>query len=164
MQASYEMQQDIMLMRFADYFARAFSSVNGAQFPWLKTFKESTVAKIVDVNPSFAFRNRSLFCLSQQIPLLHISEDIYKISTDWISHRSYEALGSFVLWSLDSILADVASHQGDVKGSKKEVQQSSSKSQVAIFMVLAMVLRRKPDVMIGLLPIMKESKKYQDQD
>ncbi|KAK7385680.1 hypothetical protein VNO78_31474 [Psophocarpus tetragonolobus] len=144
--ASYETQQDIMLMRFADYFGRAFSSVNGAQFPWLKTFKESTVAKIVD------------------IPLLHISEDIYKISTDWISHRSYEALGSFVLWSLDSILADLASHQGVVKGSKKVVQQSSSKSQVAIFMVLAMVLRRKPDVMISLLPIMKESKKYQDQD
>ncbi|XP_022637724.1 uncharacterized protein LOC106765090 isoform X1 [Vigna radiata var. radiata] len=144
--ASYESQQDIMMMRFADYFGRAFSSVSGAQFPWLKTFKESTVAKIVD------------------IPLLHISEDIYKISTDWISHRSYEALGSFVIWSLDSILADITSHQGTVKGSKKVVQQSSSKSQVAIFVVLAMVLRRKPDVMISLLPIIKESQKYQGQD
>ncbi|TKY56721.1 Transmembrane protein 214-A [Spatholobus suberectus] len=144
--ASYESQQDIMLMRFADYFGRAFSSVSAAQFPWLKTFKESTVAKIVD------------------IPLLHISEDIYKISTDWISHRSYEALGSFVLWSFDNILEDLASHQGVVKGSKKVVQQSSSKSQVAIFVVLAMVLRRKPDVMISLLPIMKESQKYQGQD
>ncbi|KAL5129237.1 Transmembrane protein 214-A [Glycine soja] len=140
--ASYESQQDIMLMRFADYFGRAFSSVSAAQFPWLKTFKESTVAKIVD------------------IPLLHISEDIYKISTDWISHRSYEALGSFVLWSLDSILADLASHQGV----KKAVQQSSSKSQVAMFVVLAMVLRRKPDVLISLLPILKENKKYQGQD
>jgi len=70
------------------------------------------------------------FFLSQQIPLLHISEDVYKISTDWISHRSYEALGSFVIWSLDSILADITSHQGTVKGSKKVVQQSSSKSQV----------------------------------
>ncbi|KAG5052938.1 hypothetical protein AAZX31_02G230200 [Glycine max] len=144
--ASYESQQDIMLMRFADYFGRAFSSVSGAQFPWLKTFKESTVAKIVD------------------IPLLHISEDIYKISTDWVSHRSYEALGSFVLWSLDSILADLASHQGVVKGSKKAVQQSSPKSQVAMFVVLAMVLRRKPDVLISLLPIIKENKKYQGQD
>lgn len=50
MQASYESQEDIMLMRFADYFGRAFSSVSGAQFPWLKTFKESTVAKLVDVS------------------------------------------------------------------------------------------------------------------
>lgn len=31
-------------------------------------------------------------------------------------------------------------------------------------MVLAMVLRRKPDVMISLLPTMKESQKYQGQD
>ena len=38
-----------------------------------------------------------------------------------------EALGSFVLWSLDSIVADLASHQGVVKGYKKAVQQSSSK-------------------------------------
>lgn len=36
--------------------------------------------------------------------------------------------------------------------------------QVAIFVVLAMVIRRKPDVMINLLPIMKESQKYQGQD
>ncbi|XP_061349361.1 uncharacterized protein LOC133294663 [Gastrolobium bilobum] len=144
--ASYESQQDIQLMRFADYFGRAFSSVGGAQFPWFKTFKESTVAKIVD------------------IPLLHISEDVYKISTDWIGHRSSEALGSFVLWSFDSILTDLASHQGVVKGSKKVVQQSSPKSQVAIFVVLAMVLRRKPDVMISLLSILKESNKYQGQD
>ncbi|XP_027331366.1 transmembrane protein 214-A-like [Abrus precatorius] len=144
--ASYDSQQDIQLMRFADYFGRVFSSVSGAQFPWLKTFKESTVARIVD------------------IPLSHISEDIYKISTDWIAHLSSEALGSFVLWSLDSILEDFSSHQGVVKGFKKSVQQSSSKSQVAIFVVLAMVLRRKPDVMISLVPIMKESQKYQAQD
>ncbi|KAI4299589.1 hypothetical protein L6164_033034 [Bauhinia variegata] len=144
--ASYESQEDIQLMRFADYFGRAFASVGGAQFPWLKLFKESTVEKLVD------------------IPLSHIPEDIYKISTDWISHISPEALGSFVLWSIDSILADLAIHQGAAKGSKKAVQQPSSKSQVPIFVVLAMVLRRKPDVMISLLPILKENQKYQEQD
>lgn len=36
--------------------------------------------------------------------------------------------------------------------------------QVAIFVVLAMALRRKPDVLISLLPIIKESPKYQGQD
>ncbi|KAK4278010.1 hypothetical protein QN277_015915 [Acacia crassicarpa] len=143
---SYESQQNLMLMRFADYFGHAFSSVGGAQFPWLRTFKESTVAKMVD------------------IPLLHISEDIYKVSTDWISQRSSEALGSFVSWSLDSILADLASHQGAAKGAKNVSQQASSKSQVAMFVVLAMVLRQKPDVMISLLPTIKESKKFQGQD
>ncbi|XP_068304033.1 uncharacterized protein [Pyrus communis] len=144
--ASYETQQDVQLMRLADYFGRAFAAVSPAQFPWLKTFKESSVAKLVD------------------IPLSHISEDVYKISVEWISQRSTEGLGSFVLWSLDSILADLASHQGVAKGSKKAVQQAPSKSQVAIFVVLAMVLRRRPEVLISLHPVMRGSLKYEGQD
>ncbi|KAF7129927.1 hypothetical protein RHSIM_Rhsim10G0176900 [Rhododendron simsii] len=143
---SYESQQDILLMRFADYFGRAFASVSASQFPWAKTLKESPVAKMID------------------IPLSHISEVVYRTSTDWLSHRSFEALGSFVLWSMDSILADLAIHQGAAKGSKKVVQQASTKSQVAIFVVLAMTLRRKPEVLISLMPIIKENPKYQGQD
>ncbi|KAJ6402460.1 hypothetical protein OIU84_014538 [Salix udensis] len=176
--ASYETQQDILLMRFADYYGRAFSSVSSAQFPWLKIFKESSVAKLID------------------IPLAHVSQDVYKTSVDWLGQRSIEALGSFVLWSLDSIFSDLASHQGVAKGSKKVAQQSPSKSQgelldifglselitvlektpsdlkagidktpsVAIFVVLAMALRRKPDVLINLLPVISENPKYQGQD
>ena len=49
-QASYESQQDILLMRFADYFGRAFALVSVSQFQWTKTFKESSVAKMVDVS------------------------------------------------------------------------------------------------------------------
>ncbi|XP_050374200.1 uncharacterized protein LOC126791767 [Argentina anserina] len=141
----YQSQQDILLMRLADYFGRAFASVGAAQFPWLKMLKESTVSKMVD------------------IPLSHISENVYKTSVDWIGQRSTEALGSFVLWSLDCTLADLASHQGAAKGSKKVVQQPS-RCQVAIFMVLAMILRRKPDVLISLFPVMRESSKYQGQE
>ncbi|KAA8538680.1 hypothetical protein F0562_028288 [Nyssa sinensis] len=81
---SYESQQHIQLMRFADYFSRAFSAT----------------------------------------------------SVDWINQRSYEALGSFVLWSLDSILANLASQQTGAKGSKKGVQQISSNSQDSRFVVL----------------------------
>ncbi|KAL3568379.1 hypothetical protein D5086_031030 [Populus alba] len=143
---SYETQQDILLMRFADYFGRAFSSVSSAQFPWLKIFKESSVGKLVD------------------IPLAHISQDVYKTAVDWLGQRSLEALASFVLWSMDSIFADLASHQGVTKGSKKVVQQSPSKSLVAIFVVLAMALQRKPDVLINLLPVISENPKYQGQD
>lgn len=143
---SYESQQDIQLMRFADYFGRAFASVSASQFPWMKILKESPVMKMVD------------------IPLSHIPEAVYKTSVDWINQRSAEALGSFVLWSLDSILADLASHQGTVKGSKKVVQQTPSKSQVAIFVVLAMALRRKPEALITILPMLKENPKYQGQE
>ncbi|KAJ6290704.1 hypothetical protein OIU78_026445 [Salix suchowensis] len=143
---SYETRQDILLMRFADYIGRAFSPVSAAQFPWLKIFKESSVAKLVD------------------IPLAHISQDVYKTAVDWLGQRSLEALASFVLWSMDSIFDDLASHQGITKGSKKVVQQSPSKSLVAIFVVLAMALQRKPDVLINLLPIISENPKYQGQD
>ncbi|KAF9664039.1 hypothetical protein SADUNF_Sadunf17G0114600 [Salix dunnii] len=143
---SYETRQDILLMRFADYIGRAFSPVSAAQFPWLKIFKESSVAKLVD------------------IPLAHISQDVYKTAVDWLGQRSLEALASFVLWSMDSIFDDLASHQGITKGSKKVVQQSPSKSLVAIFVVLAMALQRKPDVLINLLPVISENPKYQGQD
>ncbi|XWS36893.1 hypothetical protein CRYUN_Cryun20dG0124600 [Craigia yunnanensis] len=144
--SSYETQQEIQLMRFADYFGRAFASVNAAQFPWLKIFKESTVSKFID------------------IPLSNVPEDVYRTSVDWLNRRSLDALVSFVLWSLDSILADLASHQGVTKGSKKVTQQASSKSLVAIFVVLAMVLRRKPDVLLSLAPTIRENPKYKGQD
>ncbi|GAB4828750.1 hypothetical protein Ancab_018419 [Ancistrocladus abbreviatus] len=143
---SYGDQEAIQLMRFADYFGRAFSGVGAAQFPWVKLFKESTVAKIAE------------------IPLSHIPDAAYKISVDWINQRSLEALNSFVLWLLDSILADLVSQIASAKGSKKGIQTPPSKSQVAVFMVLAMILRRKPDVLVQLLPTLRENLKYQGQD
>ncbi|KAI3696277.1 hypothetical protein L1987_79289 [Smallanthus sonchifolius] len=144
--ATYETQQDIQLMRFADYFGRAFSGVSASQFPWVKLLKESPVAKVADN------------------PVSHIPEAVYKTSVDWIINRSLESLGSFVLWSLDSILVDFASQQGNAKGSKKVAQKPSSKSQVGIFVSLAMVLRRKPDALISVLPTLRETSKYQGQD
>ncbi|XP_052625931.1 uncharacterized protein LOC111908562 [Lactuca sativa] len=127
---SFEAQQDIQLMRFADYFGRAFSSVTASQFPWVKLLRESLVAKVADN------------------PVSHIPEAVYKTSVDWINKLSMEALSSFLLWSLDNILADFAIQQGGSKGSKKVAQKTPSKSQVGLFVVLAMVLRRKPDTLI----------------
>ncbi|PHT50067.1 hypothetical protein CQW23_09814 [Capsicum baccatum] len=143
---SYESQQEIQLMRFADYFGRAFAAVTGSQFPWLKLFRESPISKIADV------------------PVSHLPEPVYRNSVDWINQRSFEALGSFVLWGLDSILVDLTVQLAGSKGSKKGGHQTSSKSQVAMFLVLAMVLRRKPDVLITILPMLRESPKYQGQD
>ncbi|KAK9750279.1 hypothetical protein RND81_02G183800 [Saponaria officinalis] len=143
---TYESQEDIQLMRFADFFGRAFSGVSSAQFPWVKLFKESPVAKIVE------------------IPLSHIPEAAYKTSVDWINQRSVTALSSFALLLLDSILVDLGNHLTSTKNAKKASQQPSSKSQVAIFAVLAMVLRRKPDVLVSFLPTLRENSKYQGQD
>ncbi|KAL6187054.1 hypothetical protein ACLB2K_043170 [Fragaria x ananassa] len=141
-------EEDIQVMKFADFFVTAFKTVSSAQFPWIKMFKESTLAKIAD------------------IPISHISEDVYKTSIDWISQRSVRSLSTFVLTSVDSILADLASQRVGGKGAKKGVQQASSKSQsqVAVFTVVAMILRRKPDVLINILPTLRETSKYQGQD
>ncbi|KAK9051072.1 hypothetical protein SSX86_027698 [Deinandra increscens subsp. villosa] len=143
---SFEGQQDIQLMRFADYFGRAFSSVPASQFPWVKLFRESPVAKVADN------------------PVSHIPEAVYRTSVDWINKRSMEALSSFLLWALDSILVDLASQLGGTKGFKKGAQKTSSKSQVGLFVVLAMVLRRKPDVLITVLPTLNETPKYHGQE
>lgn len=70
------------------------------------------------------------FVSVMQVPLSNVSEGVYKTSTDWINQRSFEALGSFVLWSLDSIFSDLALHQRATKGAKTVVQLAPSKSQV----------------------------------
>lgn len=65
-QDSYEDQQQIQLMRFADYFGRAFASVGAAQFPWMKMFKESPVVKLMDVR----------ICLTRSLILYYVSYEI----------------------------------------------------------------------------------------
>ncbi|KAG5378999.1 hypothetical protein IGI04_026841 [Brassica rapa subsp. trilocularis] len=144
---SYASQPEIQLMRFADYFGRALSGVSSSHFPWVKTFKESPLSKLID------------------IPLSHIPEAVCKTSADWINQRPIDALGAFVLWALDCILADLAVQQGSAKGGKKGAQQhATSKSQVAIFVTVALVLRRKPDALTNVLPTLRENPKYQGQD
>ncbi|XP_062199235.1 uncharacterized protein LOC133901690 isoform X2 [Phragmites australis] len=142
---SYENQPDIQLMRFADYFGRAFVTVSSSQFPWAKMFKESPVSKMVE------------------IPLCHVPEPVIKTASDWISQRSPDALGDFVLWCIDNIMSELSGQAAGAKGSKKVVQQSP-RAQVAIFVVLAMTLRRKPEVLISLLPKIMGNNKYLGQE
>ncbi|KAK1320918.1 hypothetical protein QJS10_CPA03g00526 [Acorus calamus] len=144
--ASYEGQPDIQLLRFADHMAGKFSAVGAGQFPWTKLFKESPVSKIID------------------IPVCHVPQAVYSTAVDWIGQRPADSLGKFVVWSMDKILDDLASQQASAKGSKKSGQQTSSKSQVPIFLVLALTLRRKPDILISLLPTLRDDPKYQGHD
>ncbi|KAL0316156.1 UNVERIFIED_CONTAM: hypothetical protein Sradi_5493800 [Sesamum radiatum] len=137
---------DVQLMRFADYFGKVLAKVSYSQFPWIEILKDSSVAKMVD------------------IPLVDIPQEVYKISVDWLSSRAVDALGSFVLWLLDNIVGEFEIHQGVAKATKKAVPETPPKSQVAIFVVLAMILRCKPDLLIILLPIIKDSEKYKGHD
>lgn len=58
------------------------------------------------------------------------------------------------LWFLLNFLKRVINDQVEI----------TLEMQVAIFIVLAMTLRRKPDVLISLLPVIRETPKYQGQD
>ncbi|KAK3160238.1 hypothetical protein QOZ80_1BG0056970 [Eleusine coracana subsp. coracana] len=142
---SYENQEDIQLMRFADYFGRAFVTVSAAQFPWAKMFKESPLSKMVD------------------IPLCNIPEPVIKTASDWISQKSPEALGDFVLWCIDSIMSELSGPAAGPKGSKKVAPQSP-RAQVAIFVVLAMTLRRKPEALVNVMPKIMGNNKYLGQE
>jgi hypothetical protein len=49
-QESFGELPDVQLMRFADYFGKAFNQVTSAQFGWNKLLKESSLVKAVDVS------------------------------------------------------------------------------------------------------------------
>lgn len=142
---SYGNAPNVQLKRFADYFASAFVAVNPAQFPINKILKESTVAKLAET------------------PLCHISEGVYKTSTDWINQQPSEALKEFMLWALGSVLQDVATHQPGHKGSK-QTQPVPVKGAIAIFVVLAMLLRKRPDLLLQLSSTIKTEPQFQGQD
>ncbi|AEE30350.1 transmembrane protein (Protein of unknown function DUF2359, transmembrane) [Arabidopsis thaliana] len=131
--------------------------------PKVKKVKKPKVT-LAEAAAKIDVSNLAAFLVEASIPLSHIPEAVYKTSADWINQRPIEALGAFVLWGLDCILADLAVQQGGVKGGKKGAQQASSKSQVAIFVAVAMVLRKKPDALTNILPTLRENPKYQGQD
>eukprot|EP01018_Ginkgo_biloba_P025619 Gb_32106 [translate_table: standard] len=143
--ASYENAPDIQLMRCADYFARAFSAVSSAQFPLNKILKESTVANL------------------GEIPLCHIPDAVFKTSADWISQHPTEALSKFTLWAFCSVLEDIGTQQAR-KGSKQAAQPVAVKTKVAIFVILAIVLTRRPDILLQLSPTLKTGSQFQGQD
>lgn len=91
MRTSYEKQPDVQLMRFVDYFARPFSLVNSAQFPLSKILKESTVAKLAEVqgqrNSMSADVGRCSFpkiyqAEGRDLPSQYRSQSVANIETD----------------------------------------------------------------------------------
>uniref|UniRef100_A0A0D6R0Y1 Uncharacterized protein n=1 Tax=Araucaria cunninghamii TaxID=56994 RepID=A0A0D6R0Y1_ARACU len=143
--ASYEKAPDVQLMRFADYFARVFSSLSASQFSLNKILKESSVAKLAEV------------------PLCYIPEAVQKTSGDWINQQPSEALNNFTLWALSSVIEDMGAHQAGHKGSK-QTQPVAAKGKAAVFVALALVLRRRPDLLLQLSPTIKTGAQFQGQD
>ncbi|CAL9220469.1 unnamed protein product [Arabidopsis halleri] len=132
---------EMQLLRFVDYLGITLSAV---QFPWLETFKPWP--KLIDLI---------------DVPLSHIPEPVYKTSVDWLYQFPIGTLAAFVLLSLNHILTNL--EQGGPKGGDNGQQRTTSKSHVAIFVALAMVLRIEPNTLVIVLPTLKEYK-YRGHD
>ncbi|EFH62587.1 hypothetical protein ARALYDRAFT_892928 [Arabidopsis lyrata subsp. lyrata] len=146
-QKSYAYEPEVQLLRFIEYLERTLSAV---QFPWANMFKESPLPKLIDVI---------------DVPLSQIPDPVYKTSVDWINHLPLMTLCGFVLWAFNHILTYLAAAQlGHTKGGEKGAQHTSSKSRVAIFVALAMVLRNRPNALAIVLPTLREKRKYQGHD
>ncbi|KAL1209804.1 hypothetical protein V5N11_026387 [Cardamine amara subsp. amara] len=106
-------------------------------------------------------KNPSLFKLNDviDVPLSHFPESVCKTSSDWINRRRLLKLGGFIMWAFDQILAFLAAEQGG--GSP----HTCPKSQVSIFVSLAMVLRSHPSAFTIVLATLRQSRyRYRGQD
>ncbi|CAM6047134.1 unnamed protein product [Sphagnum compactum] len=126
---SFASVPDVQLMRCADYFARAFASITSAQFAWNKILRESPVAKTIEV------------------PLCYIPENVSKMMGDWLAQRPVEALSKFMLWLLKEVLEDSQSQQSGSHKGPKAIPQPSGKTKVGVLVLLAIALRRRPDLL-----------------
>lgn len=126
---SFSELPDVQLMRFADYFERVFSAVSPTQFGWNKILKESSVAKAVE------------------IPLCYIPESVNRIASNWLATRPVDALGDFFVWALNDVLNDMQPPQGMHKGSKGISNNLTGKTRVAVLVVLALAIRKRPEAL-----------------
>ncbi|XP_056850209.1 uncharacterized protein LOC130494577 [Raphanus sativus] len=127
--------EDELLSRYTDYFAKALS---GVSFPWVKMFKDAPLSTLIDV------------------PLSHIPDSVYGTTRNWLDLPPVELedFSAFVLRAFDQILLDLEGGGGG----------DDSKSQVGMFVALAIVLRCKPEALAPVLPILRQNPKYQGHD
>ncbi|XP_056842255.1 uncharacterized protein LOC108850017 isoform X2 [Raphanus sativus] len=108
-------------------------------FQWVKMFEEYPLSKLIHV------------------PLSLIPMPVYEKSIDFINTLPFHILPAAVLWASDLILTEWP-------GVVKIEQLNSDESKVAAFVVLAMVLRTKPDALTDVLPNLRETPTYQGHD
>ncbi|KAI5056372.1 hypothetical protein GOP47_0028190 [Adiantum capillus-veneris] len=131
----------VQLMRFADYFGRAFSLVTPTQFGWNKILKESSLAKAVEV------------------PLCFVPESIVKIASDWVATKPLDALCDFLIWALADVLSDML----PTKGSKSTVTLQH-KTKVGVLVVLALVLRKRSDTLFHSTTAIRTNTQFLGQE
>ncbi|KAG2303059.1 hypothetical protein Bca52824_031710 [Brassica carinata] len=132
------------LVEFLEYFETAFSQVSSVQFPWLEMFNNNCpLSTVIDV------------------PLSYFPEPVYKASADWIDQLPDMSVSTFVKWASKNIGTDLGEEQEVIIDCEKDdltyvsgIASVMFYDQVALHVVLAMVLRRRPHSLILLLPAM----------
>ncbi|WZZ19644.1 uncharacterized protein BNAA09G51360D isoform X1 [Brassica napus] len=125
------------ILKVIDYYGIQLSQVSS--FHWVNMFDDYPLSKLIHV------------------PLSLIPMSVYEQSLDFINTLPFETLPAVVLWASDLILTEWP-------GVVKVEQLNSDLSKVATFVVLAMVLRTKPDALTLVLPKLRDRPTYQGQD
>lgn len=131
----------VQLMRFADYFGRAFNLVTPTQFGWNKILKESSLAKALEV------------------PLCYVHESVVKIASDWLATMPLDALGDFLIWGLTDVLSDMLPAKGS-----KSIGTLQHKTKVGVLVVLAVTLRKRSDALLHMAAALRTKPQFQGQD
>ncbi|KAL1192984.1 hypothetical protein V5N11_029519 [Cardamine amara subsp. amara] len=131
----------IKLSRLLDYYGTKFS---GVSCPWYEMFSEYISSK-------------QLFDMID-VPLCHIPNHFYQTTVSWLAQEvTDEAVDAFIYWAFNYIPHDV--YWGH-NGGWKDVVRPTHRSNVAIFVVLALVLKARPHVLIALLPTLHRGVYY----
>ncbi|XP_018489251.2 uncharacterized protein LOC108859841 [Raphanus sativus] len=124
------------ILKLIDYYGIELSKVS---FQWVNMFEEYPLSKLIHV------------------PLSLIPMPVIEKTLDFINILPLDTLLGVVLWASDLILTEWP-------GVVKVEQLNSDKSKVATFVVLAMVLRTKPDALTLVLQELREGPTCQGQD
>ncbi|CAM6084002.1 unnamed protein product [Calypogeia fissa] len=117
-EASEAVPRNQQLLMWADYFVHAFSSVNNNIFNWKTILLESPIAKSMD------------------IPYSYLPETLVKTTSKWLALKPIDKLSKFTVWLLKELL--------DVTGA---TSPSSSQPKVGLLVLLALVLRNRPEAL-----------------
>ncbi|KAJ7553859.1 hypothetical protein O6H91_06G115700 [Diphasiastrum complanatum] len=103
------------------------------------------------------------FLLEISEPLCHLPDPVIKIVSEWLAHRPAEAFPSFIFWALTDIMEDDESRQGSQKGVKMTVPPPG-KTKVAVLVVLALILRKRPEILLQQAAKIRSTSAFQGQE
>ncbi|XP_024542580.1 uncharacterized protein LOC112350486 [Selaginella moellendorffii] len=130
--ASYD---DIQLIRCVDYFVKIFSPVNTVEIAWDKMSRDPLLKSV-------------------QVPIGDLPDKVCRATANWLGQKSVDSLSQFVSWALNDVLFEAQPQQ---KGGKSGPTVSNS-TKIAVLVVVAILLRRRSEVLLGMMETLRQPK------